>query len=254
MPEANFMRQTTDQKTRFHGHVLLAEDDLIVQMVTKRVLEQAAYSVELVANGHEAIKALTSADYDLVLMDGSMPVMDGFEATRIIRDVNSAVRWHGIPIIALTGLTTEADRERCIRAGMDDYVSKPVDPGVLIATIEHCLDKKPDDTTSLSQQHTKEKQNGNNDFRDTLIDKFLEEVPQVVTDLQAAIGQEDVIRLKDIAHRLRGPTDLLGAATLSARSSALEKAAKTGDLIPAIQCAYELIEELQFLIGPMTDE
>ena len=243
------MRQTSDQKTRFLAHVLLAEDDLIVQMVTKRVLEQAAYSVELVANGHEAIKALKSADYDLVLMDGSMPGMDGFETTRIIRDVNSGVRRPGIPIVALTGLTTEADRENCIRAGMDDYVSKPVDPGLLIAAIERCLDK-----TSFSQQTTKKKQLSNDEFCDTLIDKFLEEVPQVATDLQAAISEGDVIKLKDIAHRLRGPTDLIGAATLSARSSALEKAAKTGDLITAIQRANELIEELQFLIGPMTDE
>jgi|GEM_PF-2478208 len=253
------MRQTSDQKTRFLAHVLLAEDDLIVQMVTKRVLEQAAYSVELVANGHEAIKALKSADYDLVLMDGSMPGMDGFETTRIIRDVNSGVRRPGIPIVALTGLTTEADRENCIRAGMDDYVSKPVDPGLLIAAIERCLDKKPADKkpadkTSFSQQATKKKQLSNDEFCDTLIDKFLEEVPQVATDLQAAISEGDVIKLKDIAHRLRGPTDLIGAATLSARSSALEKAAKTGDLITAIQRANELIEELQFLIGPMTDE
>jgi two-component system sensor histidine kinase/response regulator len=254
IPGTSFMIQKTDHKPHCPGRILLAEDDPVVQMVTTRVLEQAAYSVAVVANGLEVIEALTLADYDLVLMDGSMPEMDGFEATRIIRGINSGVRNPGIPIIALTALNIEGDRERCTRAGMNDYVSKPVDPGLLVTAIERCLEKSPDDKPALRRQDMPADQHWDDGFLDTIIDKFLEEAPLVVTALNAAIGGGDIIGLRDIAHRLRGPADLLGTTTLSARSRALEQAAKTGDLIPATQCASELIRELQLLLTSMTDE
>jgi two-component system sensor histidine kinase/response regulator len=248
------MRRTTDHKTRSHGHILLAEDDTVMQMVTTRILEQAAYSVQTVANGLEVINALKLADYDIVLMDGSMPEMDGLEATAIIRGAKSGVRQPGIPIIAVTALSTKGDRENCIRVGMNDYVTKPVNPGLLIAAIERCLEKSPADKTAFHQPDTPEKQVWNDGFLDTIIDRFLEEVPQVIADLETAIGEGDVPGLKDIGHRLKGPADLLGATNLSARSYALERAAKTGDMTPASLCAFELIGELQLLMNSMTDD
>lgn len=248
------MIENDDPKTRCRGHILLAEDDQVVQMVTIRTLEQAAYSVTVVGNGLELIKALTTADYDLVLMDCLMPGMDGFEATRIIRSAESAVRNPEIPIIALTALSAKGDRQRCIRAGMNDYVSKPLDPGLLIAAIQSCLEKSPAVETAQHLQDTPDTRLWNDGFMDTIIDRFLEQVPQVIAELNTAIGEADVIGLKDIGHRLRGSADLIGATSLSARSRALEQSAKTEALIPATECACELIDELQLLVSSLTTE
>ncbi len=88
--------------------------------------KKLGYHADVVTNGKEAVKSLERFDYDLVLMDCQMPVMDGYEATGIIRNLNSDVRNHNIPIIAMTANAIEGDREKCLDAGMDDYISKPI--------------------------------------------------------------------------------------------------------------------------------
>ena len=94
----------------------------------------------MAANGFEALGALACVPYDLVLMDVQMPEMDGLQATRLIRDPESPVRDHGIPVVAMTANALTGDRERCLEAGMDDYVSKPVQPGALLAVVERWLE------------------------------------------------------------------------------------------------------------------
>ncbi|HHH76464.1 MAG TPA: response regulator [Phycisphaerae bacterium] len=107
--------------------ILLAEDNMINQKVALRILEtKLGCHADAVANGLEVIESLTRQDYDLVLMDCQMPEMDGYEATRTIRDATSSVRNHDIPIIAMTANAMKGDRETCIAAGMDDYVPKPI--------------------------------------------------------------------------------------------------------------------------------
>ena len=115
--------------------ILLAEDNLINQKVALSQLSKLGYRADIVANGLEAVKALEQINYDLVLMDCHMPEMDGFEATAVIRDKSSAVINHDTPIIALTADATKEDRERCIVAGMDDYLCKPVKKDALAAVL-----------------------------------------------------------------------------------------------------------------------
>ncbi|KKL54214.1 hypothetical protein LCGC14_2267670, partial [marine sediment metagenome] len=105
-----------------------------------RILEKKlGYHADVVTNGKEAIESLKRLDYDLVLMDCQMPEMDGYEATRTIRDENSTVRNHNIPIIAMTANVMKGDRENCLEAGMNDYVTKPIKVQELADAIDRNL-------------------------------------------------------------------------------------------------------------------
>ncbi|NTW62696.1 MAG: response regulator [Chlorobiaceae bacterium] len=115
--------------------ILLAEDSVVNQMVVLGILVKLGYVVDVVSNGQEAIEILEKRAYDLVLMDVQMPVMDGLNATGIIRDPASKVLDHRIPVIALTAHAMQGDRDSCLNAGMNDYVSKPIDASVLAETI-----------------------------------------------------------------------------------------------------------------------
>jgi CheY-like chemotaxis protein len=107
--------------------ILLAEDNIVNQKIALGILEKKlGYHTDVVNNGKEAIESLERLNYDIVVMDCQMPEMDGYEATRIIRDETSSVRNHKIPIIAMTANAMKGDREKCLNVGMDDYIAKPI--------------------------------------------------------------------------------------------------------------------------------
>jgi len=124
------------------SRILLAEDNIINQMVAVGLLKKLGLRSDAVENGAEAVKALETIPYDLVLMDVQMPVMDGLEATRKIRDPNSAVLNHQIPVIAVTAGVMQRNRERCMEAGMNDYIAKPVSPQTLAEVLAKWLPKE----------------------------------------------------------------------------------------------------------------
>jgi signal transduction histidine kinase/DNA-binding response OmpR family regulator len=132
-------RYTLAEIQKHKIRLLVAEDNMINQKLALRLIEKFGYRAEAVANGAEAIKALEMIPYDLVLMDVQMPEMDGLEATKIIRDPGSKVLNHQIPIIALTAHALAGDKERFLKAGMDDYISKPIEPKTLFTIIEKYL-------------------------------------------------------------------------------------------------------------------
>jgi CheY-like chemotaxis protein len=135
------------QAVAVDGHrarVLLVEDNAINQTVALKMLEKLGYRADAVADGREAISALETTPYDLVLMDVQMPVLDGFAATRAIRSGRTKAVRPDIPIIAMTAHAIEGDREKCLEAGMDDYVSKPVALPALAAALERWLPRPPE--------------------------------------------------------------------------------------------------------------
>jgi CheY-like chemotaxis protein len=144
-PEQEIKLPTPDRLVggrRRSARILVAEDNIINQFVTTNVLAKAGYSCDLVPTGREALRALTENTYDIVLMDCQMPEMDGIEATRLYRgqeSVRAERRSRPTPIIALTANAMIGDRQRCIEAGMTDYLSKPVDPIALIELIQQYL-------------------------------------------------------------------------------------------------------------------
>jgi PAS domain S-box-containing protein len=131
-------RHTLAEERR-RGRILLVEDNVVNQRVALRLLEKSGFDADVVSNGKEAVIELQRNPYDLVLMDISMPEMDGYEATRLIRDPKTNVKNRNVPIIAMTAHALKEDRKRCLDAGMDDYISKPVRPEKLAEVMEKFL-------------------------------------------------------------------------------------------------------------------
>jgi CheY-like chemotaxis protein len=140
-PDRIITRYTVAEKSKQKTRILLAEDNIINQKVALKVLEKLGYHADVAANGLEALKALEMIHYDMVLMDVQMPEMDGLEATREIRKRKKLTAqkkdagFPHIPIIAMTAHAMEGDREICLKAGMDDYLTKPIKPGKFGETI-----------------------------------------------------------------------------------------------------------------------
>jgi PAS domain S-box-containing protein len=133
------VRETLNRFAGRKERILLAEDNITNQQVALGILKKLGLRADAVANGAEAIKALATAPYDLVLMDVQMPEMDGLEATRAIRNPKTAVQNHYVPIIAMTANAMQGDRQKCLDAGMNDYVSKPIDPRALADVLDTWL-------------------------------------------------------------------------------------------------------------------
>lgn len=247
------MTQSCDSHQTLDGNILVAEDDHIGQLLLKKILAQAGYKADFVADGKAAIAALKSNHYSLVLMDCLMPRMDGFETTRYIRNTNSFHINPKIPIIALSGLSGPEDQLKCLHAGMNFCLTKPVDADTLIATIEQYLGPLQNKRPASHQNKLQADQIQEDAFLNTIIGRFLEETPLVISDLQRAAKHGDIVELQHIGHRLRGVADILEASTLSTRSQALERAGKTENLTLACKLAAQLINELQKLSAALTE-
>lgn len=202
--------------------VLLVEDNEINQKVALRILEKLGHSVLIAANGQLALEALQCEDFDVVLMDIQMPVMDGFQATAAIRQ-QEQVTSRRQPIIAMTAHAMSGDRERCLASGMDDYVSKPIHTSTIeaaLAGLAHPPEKTggSDSAEGVSVNHSQSepefspfdldatlaKFDGDKDFFRELAGILLDDMPNQQSSLDAAVRTSDIRAVGEIAHAIKG--------------------------------------------------
>jgi PAS domain S-box-containing protein len=227
---------------RFAGRkarILVAEDNITNQQVALGLLKKLGLRADAVANGAEALHALETLPYDLVLMDVQMPEMDGLEATRRIRRPESAVRHHGIPIIAMTAHALRGDRETCLAAGMNDYVSKPVTPQALAEVLEQWLPNAKDDGRAEPPQRSSvvfdrvallERLMGDEALARTILEGFLDDIPRQIHALRACLDAGNVTGAGRQAHTIKGAAASVGGEALRAVAEEMERAGTTGDL------------------------
>jgi PAS domain S-box-containing protein len=253
--------------------ILLVEDNIINQQVALGILKKYGLKADAAADGMEALKALENIPYDLVLMDVQMPVMDGFEATRQIRDPHSAVLNHNIPVIAMTANALQGDRENCLNAGMNDYVSKPIEPQKLVEALEHWLPEteegnrhveKPDAETSINQENDPSKlvfdkpalmnrlMNDDSLARE-VISTYLNEIPNLFQELKKSLESNDTTGTERHVHTIKGASANLGCEALRAVASTLEKSCKNGDLT-AVQNGISEMEHQFDRIKPVLEK
>jgi len=196
------------------------------------ILKKLGLHADAVANGAEALQALKTIPYDLVLMDVQMPVMDGIEATRQIRNPQSLVPNHGIPIIAMTAHALQGDRERCIKAGMNDYVSKPVSPRALTEVLARWLPKKlPSSAPVVFDRAAMLKRLMNDeDLARVVIESFLDDIPRQIEALRGYLEAWEAPGAERQAHTIKGASANVGGEALRALAFEMEKAGKAGDL------------------------
>lgn len=147
-PNDLITRHSLSEKKNSRFLILLVEDNLINQKVAAGMLEKFGFRVDIVSNGYKAIKVLEQSCYDLVFMDCQMPQMDGYEATKLIRDLKSDVIDHQVPVIAMTANAMEGDKEKCLAAGMSDYLSKPISPEAIHEKLRKWLINRKDVSNS----------------------------------------------------------------------------------------------------------
>jgi CheY-like chemotaxis protein/HPt (histidine-containing phosphotransfer) domain-containing protein len=256
-------------KVRINARVLLAEDNFTNQEVGLGILKKFGVRADAVADGAEVLKSLETIPYDLVFMDIRMPVMDGIEATRQIRDPRSTVLNHAIPIVAMTANAMDADRENCLEAGMNDFVSKPVVPAVLRAALERWLPAgrvgipvaateagtlpgNGNEPMVFDQAGMMQRLMGDKRLAGKVIVAFLGDARSQIQKLKDQLASGDANASGRIAHSIKSASANVGGEGVRQVAAAMERAADAGDLDSVKDAMPELearLLELEAAIG-----
>jgi two-component system sensor histidine kinase/response regulator len=213
--------------------------------VAQRMLQKLAADVTLANNGAEALERLAESTYGAVLMDCQMPVMDGFTAARRIRESERGNgRGKRLPIIALTANVMSEDRERCIAAGMDAHLGKPIEPAQLVACLSRYL--KPDTgRPEVDMNALRELTGGDTEFERELVETFVSSGDQCLAEILSALRVSDLATIGKRAHALKGASANIHASGLAAAASSLESAARANSVAEIDGLVQELSARLR---------
>jgi two-component system sensor histidine kinase/response regulator len=252
-------QQLRAQRGREKRRILVAEDNTVNQKVAVRTLEKLGYRADVVKDGREAVSAWERGQYDLILMDCEMPVLDGYEATRQIRAQETGEQH--IPIVALTAHAIKGSELKCRAAGMDDYITKPVARERLEACLEHFLSGaiSPREVVSPTQTAAptaacegapvdldalRVLADGDLEFARELMNSFIEGATSAVREIEQALERADSRSLVGHAHTLKGSGATIQAAAVSLAAGRLEAAARSGEQNSLVPLVTELHEEV----------
>jgi len=253
--------------------VLLVEDNLTNQLVALGLLRRMGLTVDCAASGTMALDALTEEAYDLVLMDVQMPDLDGLETTRYLRARPVGAPNREVPVIAMTAHALTGDRERCLAAGMDDYLPKPIDALLLAATLRQWLGTEGPRATTPTQASSRREQGeaagsgsalrvfdrdglmdrllNDDTLARAVVDGFIADVPQQLAALHAACMATDRDEAGRLAHALKGAAANVGGERLRQASAEAEAAAVRGDLTRVAATVDTLSREFEALADAM---
>jgi two-component system, sensor histidine kinase and response regulator len=241
-------------------NVLLAEDNIVNQKLAVLLLQRRGHSVTVVGDGKQALAALEKHNFDVCLMDIQMPELNGLETTAAIRAKEGAAS-RRLPIIAMTAHAIKGDREICLRAGMDAYLSKPVRADELFRTIENlvadrmsnssCFSSRTEQGGVLDESAFLLRMDGAHDVCVQIAETFFGECPRLISELRVALQRKDAVELAASAHALKGTianfTD--GAAFQSAAK--LEQLAREADLYRATETLQRLETDVEALLDSL---
>lgn len=255
-------------KPRYHARILLAEDSNLNQEVAIDALTSLGCQVDVAENGIVALEKLEAGDYDIIFMDCSMPVMDGYETTRRIRSIGSDKS--RVPVVAITAHALKSCRDKCLEAGMDDYIPKPISHrsievalrrfcrpdaprgkdappekpavGVKIVKDSDSLDKAKPAPVSNTLDFPKalERVGGKSEILRKVVAKYLESVPRLMVELVALLQERNPVEASKKAHRIKGDSAIVGGVKAFELALSIEKAAKDGDFAACAPLAAEL--------------
>jgi CheY-like chemotaxis protein/HPt (histidine-containing phosphotransfer) domain-containing protein len=245
-------------------HILLAEDNEINQMVACGILNQSGHTVKVAQNGTEVAPLLAAHKFDVVLMDIQMPVMDGFQATAAIRESEKQTGAH-MPVIAMTAHAMAGYKEKCLTAGMDGYVTKPVRHDLLLAALEECVkgeervkgedcvkdEETPADAgapmpsagspieAQFNRDDLVERLMGNRQLAQRVAGGFMDNMPAQLAALASAIEGNDAPAARLAAHSLKGAAANIGCADVQNLASRIERLGESGVLTEASEALTE---------------
>jgi CheY-like chemotaxis protein/HPt (histidine-containing phosphotransfer) domain-containing protein len=252
----------SSRRTAKKLRILVAEDNRVNQAVVKRMLEKLEHTPVIANNGREALSMLSFGSFDLVFMDVQMPEMDGLTATRTIREIEKNTGVH-IPIVAMTAHAIKGDKERCLDAGMDGYVTKPVSTQGIEHAIAKILSQEPNALLSLptperlepsalwDRSRALERVDGDESLLRDLILIFLEEAPHQLATLQEAIDGCDSERIERSAHSLKGELSYLGLTSAAQKAHDLELIGQEGTVRRPIELFSALKKDLSMAAAEM---
>jgi CheY-like chemotaxis protein len=245
--------------------VLLVEDNVINQQVATELLQSVGLQVDIANNGQEAVEAVGKSDYDIILMDIQMPVMSGYEATSLIR---KDARFKDLPIVAMTAHAMSGMKNECLEKGMNDYVSKPIDPAQLFSvltkwikpglrnageTIQKCEIAKEQDAvfdfpaslTGIDIESGLNRVNGNRRLYKNLLLDFAKKYAAATEEIRKMITEGDIVTAERLAHTIKGIAGNISANSIQAAASEVEKGIKTKNIEAYDQLLSDLDQAMQ---------